>query len=67
VESWLACHMMHIVVQYFVSDVHKVMTCTVLLMLVSVLLELTERLLSKCCLQRVFCNIVDVYLFHTGA
>jgi hypothetical protein len=31
VESWLACHMMHIVVQYFVRDVHKVMTCTILL------------------------------------
>jgi hypothetical protein len=67
VESWLACHMMHIVVQYFVSDVHKVMTCTILLMLVSVLLELTEWSLSKCCVQRDFCNIVDVYLLHTGA
>ncbi len=66
-ESWLACHMMHIVVQHFVSDVHKVMTCTILLKLVSVLLELTEWLLSKCCLQRVFCNTVDVYLLHTGA
>ncbi len=41
-ESWLACHLMHIVVQHFVGDAHKVMTCTILLMLVSVLLELTE-------------------------
>jgi hypothetical protein len=67
VESWLACHVMHIVVQHVVNDVQKVMTCTILLMLVSVWLELTEWLLSKCCLQRVFCNTVDVYLLYTGA